>query len=51
MKSWIKDRTTWIGLILMVVAALQAYRTGGDMVTAVIAAAGIAGLVVRDRKQ
>lgn len=49
-KNWLSQRTTWVGLLLVVVAVFQAYKSGGDMVTAFISAAALAGLALPDKK-
>jgi len=51
MKNWLKDKTTWFGFALMIIAVIQAYKTGVDMVTAALGAASIACFVLKDRKQ
>lgn len=48
MKNWLKQTSTVGGILSLVITGLQAYQSGGDVLTAVLAVLSSALLLVRD---
>jgi hypothetical protein len=49
MKKWITQTSTIFGLLMLVVGALQAYKTGGDWVTVAIGVISGLALLINDK--
>jgi FAD/FMN-containing dehydrogenase len=50
MKNWLKQTSTIGGLLSLAISGVQAYQSGGDVVSAVLAVLGGALLLVKDGK-
>jgi hypothetical protein len=50
MKKWLKQKTTITGIIFLIMTGLQAYQSGGDVITAVLAVLSAALLYIKDGK-
>lgn len=51
MREWINERTTWVGLLAAAVAGLQAYESGGSLVTVAIAVVSVVALTLKDKQK
>jgi hypothetical protein len=46
-KKWYQSKTVWLGIIAVAVAALEVIDSGGTYLAAVLAAFGVASVVLR----